>query len=304
MKSALIIFLDGVGLGEADPEVNPFLHAEMPFLHGLLEVPHLAKDTAGARTAQAALLGVDATLGVVGLPQSGTGQTAILTGQNAPTLLGEHSGPYPNRRLREILAGHSLFRLLRQQGRPVAYANAYPQRFLDRVQRGKGRLSANTLAAHQAGLLLRTTVHLRQRRAIAALFTNNHWPEADAELPSITAREAGEHLAVLAGQHTLTFFEFWYSDHLGHKMDRERSVQILTQLDSFLAGVCDRLDLLQSLLLVISDHGNFEDWTTKKHTRNPALGMLIGSRSVAMSGRLQSLVDVRPLVLDYLDGKE
>ena len=301
MKSALIIFLDGVGLGEANPEVNPFMHAEMPFLHGLLSVPYLAKDTAGAQTAQAALLGVDATLGVAGLPQSGTGQTAILTGQNAPIILGEHSGPYPNRHLREILAEHSLFTILRQQDRPVAYANAYPQRFLERVQRGKGRLSANTLAAHQAGLLLRGTTHLQQGQAIAALFTNDHWPEADAGLPLITAHEAGQNLAGLAMQHALTFFEFWYSDHLGHKMARKESVQVLAHLDSFVAGVCDRLDFSQSLLLVISDHGNFEDWTTKKHTRNPALGLLIGSQAAAMSDRMQSLTDVSSLILDYLE---
>ncbi|GAB4429475.1 MAG: metalloenzyme [Anaerolineae bacterium] len=304
MNSTLIVFLDGVGLGEADPGVNPFMHARMPFLHTLLGVPHLAANTAGAMTRQAALLAVDAGLGVEGLPQSATGQTAILTGHNAPALLGEHFGPYPSQPLRQLLAEQSLFARLTRQNRPVAYANAYPRRFLDRIERGKGRLSANTLAAHMAGLPLRGLPELRRGEAISALFTNEFWPEPNVSLPLLPVREAGQKLARLAMRHQLTFFEFWYSDYLGHKMEREESVRILERLDGFLAGVCDTLDFSRSLLLVISDHGNLEDWTTKKHTPHPALGLLVGQPVEPMAARLQSLTDVAPLIVDYLDGAD
>jgi len=34
--SVLLLFLDGVGLGEDDPDTNPFARAEMPVLTGLL----------------------------------------------------------------------------------------------------------------------------------------------------------------------------------------------------------------------------------------------------------------------------
>ncbi|NJN93408.1 MAG: phosphoglyceromutase, partial [Anaerolineales bacterium] len=95
-KRVIILFLDGVGLGEAEPEANPFMHAEMPTVRSLLGVSHLTRETAGTVTGQAALLGLDACLGVPGLPQSATGQTTILTGYNAPAVLGEHYGPYPN----------------------------------------------------------------------------------------------------------------------------------------------------------------------------------------------------------------
>ncbi len=278
------------------------MRARMPFLQALLGVPHLAADTAGAMTPQAALLAVDATLGVDGLPQSATGQTAILTGQNAPALLGEHFGPYPNPPLRQLLAERSLFAQLSRQNRPAAYANAYPRRFLDRLERGKGRLSANTLAAHLAGLPLRGLPELRRGEAISALFTNEFWPEPNVSLPLLPVRDAGQKLAWLAMRHHLTFFEFWYSDYLGHKMEREESVQILERLDAFLSGVCDTLDFAQSLLLVISDHGNIEDWTTKKHTLNPALGLLVGQGIEGAASRLQSLTDVTPLLMDYLNG--
>jgi hypothetical protein len=299
-KHVIILFLDGVGLGDADPEANPFMHVDLSALQALLGVSHLTREAAGTMTARGALLGLDALLGVSGLPQSATGQTTILTGHNAPAALGEHSGPYPNQTLRTMLARDSIFKVLLQAGRPVAYANAYPTRFLDRVGRGKGRLSANTQAAFLAGLKLRSGEDLRRGRAIGALLSNDFWPEPDFKLPPLTARQAGEQLANLAQDHTLTFFEFWYSDLLGHKKERAESLKILGMLDDFLAGILEQLDFNNSLLLVVSDHGNFEDWTTTKHTLNPTLTILAGARFQTLLPRLHSLADIKPAILTYL----
>jgi hypothetical protein len=223
-----------------------------------------------------------------------------LTGQNAAAVLGEHYGPYSNRELRGMLAQEGLFKTLLDAGRSVAYANAYPARFLDRIRRGTGRLSANTKAASLAGLKLRSRQDLLQGRAITALFSNDFWPEPGVQLPPLTAYQAGGQLVALAQDHTLTFFEFWYSDLLGHKMKREESLRILGRFDDFLAGILDTLDFKNSLLLVVSDHGNFEDWTTKKHTKNPALTILAGDKIDWLVPRLHSLVDVKPAVLAYL----
>lgn len=301
-KSVIILFLDGVGLGDANPEANPFMHAAMPTAQQLLGVPYLTKQASGAVTNQAALLGLDARLNMPGLPQSATGQTTILTGQNAAAAIGEHYGPYPNPQLRHLLAQDSLFKSVLDKGYPVAYANAYPDRFLDRAKRGKGRLSANTNAAAMAGLKLRGPQDLQQGRAISALFSNDFWPETDVTLPPLTAYQAGGQLVALAKDHTLTFFEFWYSDLLGHKMKRDESLKILGMLDDFLAGIMDTLDVENSLLLVVSDHGNFEDWTTKKHTKNPSLTLLAGAGFQQFVPRLHSLTDVKPVVLSYLFG--
>lgn len=303
-KSVIVLFLDGVGLGIADPEINPFMHVELQAVRALLGVSHLTRDVAGTSRNQAALLGLDTTLGVAGLPQSATGQTTILTGQNAAAVLGEHYGPYSNQELRDMLAREGLFKTLLDAGRSVAYANAYPARFLDRVKRGKGRLSANTKAAALTGLKLRGREDLLRGRAITALFSNDFWPEPDVQLPPLTAYQAGAQLVALAEDHTLTFFEFWYSDLLGHKMKREESLETLSRFDDFLAGILDTLDFKNSLLVVVSDHGNFEDWTTKKHTRNPALTILAGDKIDRLVPRLHSLVDVKPAVLAYLFDSE
>jgi len=301
-KRVIILFLDGVGLGDADPEVNPFMHVDISATQALLGVSTLTRHAAGTTGRQAALLALDAGLGVSGLPQSATGQTTILTGQNAAAALGNHYGPYPNDPLRSMLARDNIFKHLLDAGYPVAYANAYPDRFLDRVSRGKGRLSANTHAAFISGLKLRSREDLQRGRALSALFSNNFWPEPDADLPPLSAYQAGLQLVALAKEHTLTFFEFWYSDLLGHKMDRERSLEILGRLDDFLSGVLDGVDFEHSLLVVVSDHGNFEDWTTKKHTHNPSLAILAGNGTEQLVPRLKDLSDIKPAVLAYLFG--
>jgi 2,3-bisphosphoglycerate-independent phosphoglycerate mutase len=299
-RSVIILFLDGVGLGDADSEVNPFMHVDLPTVQALLNISHLTRDAAGTMTDRAALLGLDTLMGVSGMPQSATGQTTILTGHNAPAALGQHYGPYPNQQLREMLFQDNLFKTLLDAGQPAAYANAYPTRFLDRLKRGKGRLSANTQAAYLSKLKIRSSEDLRQGRAVSAFLSNDFWPEPDFELPPLTARQAGQQFARLAQEHTLTFFEFWYSDWLGHKQKRAESLQVLPRLDDFLAGILDELDLNRTLLLVVSDHGNFEDWTTSKHTKNPALTILAGAGFQALAPRLHSLLDVKPALLSFI----
>lgn len=301
-KSIVVIFLDGVGLGDADLEVNPFMHVEMPVLQKWVGVSHLTREAAGVTTDEAAILGIDAQLGVPGIPQSGTGQTTILTGINAAAALGEHCGPYPTQALRSMLAEHSIFRTLRDMGHPVAYANAYPDRFLDRLSRGRGRTSANTNAAFMAGVPLRGREDLMQGRGLAALMVNDFWPESHVELPTITAYQAGEYLAKIAQGYVLTFFEFWYSDRVGHKMAREESLWVVKQLDRFIAGTLAGLDLSRFLLLIVSDHGNFEDWRTKKHTSNPSVAMIFGSGTRRIAAQLSTLTDVKPAIMSYLFG--
>ena len=300
-KSVVVVFLDGVGLGEANTEANPFMHGGLPTVHKWIGLPHLTREQAGTTVGDTALLGLDATLGVSGLPQSATGQTTILTGHNAAALLDEHYGPYPNQPLRELLDRENIFKTLLTADYPVAYANAYPARFLDRLQRGRGRLSANTQAAHRSGLKIRSGEDLRQGRALSALFSNDFWPEPDFPLPPLTPYQAGEQFARLAQDHTLTFFEFWYTDLLGHKQTWEKALETLGMLDDFLAGLAATLDFERTLLLVVSDHGNFEDLTTSKHTLNPALTLLKGQGIEPLLPQLHSLADLKPAILSYLE---
>lgn len=294
MSRILVLFMDGVGLGDDDPEINPLAQAELPILRSLLDGRRPVRANGGYASHHATLLPLDARMGVPGLPQSGTGQTTILTGVNAPALIGQHYGPYPNQPLRDLLSNGNLFRELLVAGKPVAFANAYPDRFLSRLGRGTERLSANSRAAVLAGLKLRGPAELKAGRAISSLLTNKYWREWGYDVPELTAAQAGAQLVRLTDDHALTYFEFWYTDVAGHRQDRELSLYILEQLDEFIGGIIEALDLSRSLLVILSDHGNFEDLSTPKHTLNPALSLLVGANHQYLAPRLGSLQDVTP----------
>ncbi|MFM8426621.1 MAG: phosphoglyceromutase, partial [Chloroflexota bacterium] len=70
----LFLFLDGIGLGEDNPETNPFLRANMPHLESLLGGQKMTKSAAPFEGDSILLKAVDPNLGVKGLPQSATGQ--------------------------------------------------------------------------------------------------------------------------------------------------------------------------------------------------------------------------------------
>ena len=286
IERAIVVFLDGVGLGEDDPAINPLADAPLPAIQGMLNGARPLRSQCGRSTGQATLLGLDASLGVPGLPQSGTGQTALLTGVNAAALLGVHEGPYPSPRLYGLLNDNSLFRRVVEGGRHALFANAYTERFLNRIQRGTQRLSANARAAGQA---------------VSALLTNDYFRQVGYDVPQVSPAEAGAVLAALSAGQTLTYFEFWYSDVAGHRRDFQLARTVLTMLDQFLGGLLAALDHQQVLVLVVSDHGNLEDLSTDRHTANPALALLMGANHALLAARLHSLVDVAPTLLAALD---
>ncbi|MBI2247843.1 MAG: metalloenzyme, partial [Armatimonadetes bacterium] len=75
----LLFFVDGLGLGPDDAEINPVVAARTPCLEGLLGRKMTAPSDV-IKNDGALLVPTDATLGIDGLPQSATGQTALLTG--------------------------------------------------------------------------------------------------------------------------------------------------------------------------------------------------------------------------------
>ncbi|MER3460953.1 MAG: hypothetical protein C4303_07570, partial [candidate division GAL15 bacterium] len=76
-RRVLFWFVDGLGLGP--PEHNPLLEAATPTFQELVGGPLCAGSLPVYRS-WCAVVPLDATLGVPGLPQSGTGQTALLAG--------------------------------------------------------------------------------------------------------------------------------------------------------------------------------------------------------------------------------
>jgi 2,3-bisphosphoglycerate-independent phosphoglycerate mutase len=134
----LLIFVDGVGLGDDAAAYNPFMSAELPVLQRLLGGRLLLRDSAPGHAADASLVGVDAQLGVDGTPQSGTGQAALLTGANAAAMHGRHFGPWVPARLQRLVREESVLAAARAAGYQVAFANAYPEEVLAAARRAPG----------------------------------------------------------------------------------------------------------------------------------------------------------------------
>src|SRR2546426_10187463 len=95
-RQALLLFVDGLGLGAEDATFNPVAAAHTPCLDALRGRKR-AGLTARYEHNGALVVPTDATLGVSGLPQSATGQTALLTGLSPPQLPGRPITPFPTK---------------------------------------------------------------------------------------------------------------------------------------------------------------------------------------------------------------
>lgn len=276
----LFLFLDGIGLGEDNPETNPFLRAEMPYLESLLGGKKLTKSAAPFQSDLISLQAIDPNLGVKGLPQSATGQAVLLTGINIPAELGYHYGPKPNPDVAQYLNGATLFSKTIHSGKKTALLNAYPPRYFDGIDSGKRLYSSIPLALTNAGIPLFTHDDYFAGHALSADFTGEGWHEflGFPNAPKFPPEVAGAKLAALAKEYDFSFFEYWASDYAGHKQDMDWAVKQLDVLDGVLKGLLANWDA-SDLVLLTSDHGNMEDLGTRKHTSAQVPLMLFGEKT-------------------------
>jgi 2,3-bisphosphoglycerate-independent phosphoglycerate mutase len=285
----LLLFVDGVGLGEPDPDKNPLFRAPLTRLRLAQGLP--------APDSEAILVPTDACLGVPGLPQSATGQTSILAGVNAPATVGRHINGYCTNSLAALLDGQSVFSRVKIAGGNATFANAYTPRFLEKPSRFH---SVSTVAVTQAGVRLRSLEDLARGEALFHDFTNRLLPERGFYLPPITPSEAGARLAAVTATHTFTMYEHFLTDLAGHAQDMARAVEVAVNLDGLLDALLARLDLAKHLVILTSDHGNLEDLSTKRHTANPVPTLLWGTGAPAVAAGIRDLADITPAILRHL----
>jgi len=298
----LFIFLDGVGVGPPDPGVNPFFNASLPVLRGVLnqQIPLLDQVAGPGFGPEALSIPLDPLMGVEGLPQSGTGQTAVLTGENAAARYGRHFGPWVPVPLRPLLVERNVLSRAMAEGISCIFANAYPSQFIHAAW--TKRPAGPALAAHAAGILTRDETNLARGDAVSSEILNTAWRTrlGLVHLPVITPKEAGRNLARIAEQARLTFFAHYSTDTAGHKRTMADAVAALERVDAFLGGVVPALSP-QTLLVLASDHGNIED-ITQGHTLNPTFSLFLGPRAREVAEGIARITDIPGLILRYLIG--
>ena len=299
----LFLFLDGIGLGLADPAINPFIATHMPYLQQLLGGQRLVAEAAPLHNQRASLLSLDATLGVAGTPQSATGQAALLTGQNVPAIFGHHYGPKPDPEVAEFLLNGNLFSTLIKMGKKVGFLNAYPPRYFETIDSGRRMYSAIPLAVTSSGIRLKTIDDLRAGRAISADFTGGGWLEnlGIPDIPVLEPFQAGKRLAELATEVDFSLFEYWLSDYAGHRQAFREAQALLETFDQVLGGLLETWDDQEGLILISSDHGNLEDLSTRHHTLNPVPALIVGADGLRreFSTNLKSIADISPAILQF-----
>jgi 2,3-bisphosphoglycerate-independent phosphoglycerate mutase len=288
-SSVLLIFIDGIGIGTRG-EHNPLDGLESEFFSIFQgEKPRLPFEGVMAET--------DARLGVDGLPQSATGQTAILTGVNAAKLIGRHLHGYPSPRLKQALAEHSIYKKLIALGRSVTFANAYTRSYIDNPPRF---ISATTVAAQTAGVRLRMLEDLQEGRAVSHDFTNRFLIEKGFEVDICTAEAAGARLAALAASHDFTLYEHFITDRIGHARRRDLARDHILDLTRFVRAVLEATNLARLTVVLTSDHGNIEDISTRSHTFNPVATLAFGAAREHIVSRVRSLTDITPAIVEAL----
>ncbi|MBC8263207.1 MAG: hypothetical protein H8E47_03680 [Anaerolineales bacterium] len=295
--SVIFVFLDGLGLGPAD-ETNPLWLAPMPNLRRLLGGPLVA----GQDVDRPGLLfkGIDALLGVPGLPQSATGQTALFTGVNAAQLVGQHLGAYPTGPLIEVINEHNILKRAAELGYRATFANAYTPQYFQLVKERKRRHSATTLSVLAAGLPFRTLEDLKRGEAVYWDITHFYLAgHLNMAIPTIAPEKAGHNLAGLSRSHDLVLYESFLPDAVGHRKNLETALEVLDMLDRFFAGLLKEVGPTATVVMS-SDHGNLEEIGTRLHSTNPAPLLVVGPGAESFR-QIQAITDVADEIIRVLE---
>ena len=277
-----MIFVDGLGLGVDDTRTNPLKDGVCPVLAGLLETSSVP---------------IDATLGVPGLPQSATGQTALLTGINAARAVGRHIEGFPNAELRGLIEQNNIFRQLTERGYRSTFANAYYFQDVEEVKQLR-RQSVTTVATLSALGTVRDARALLENRAVYQDLTREKLRPRGYEGPLLTPRQSAGHLMALAQEYDFTLFEYFQTDLAAHSGNRETVDAVLGQLDEFMADVRLFGERPGNLLVLTSDHGNIEDLSTRTHTLNPVPLVAVGEGAEELKRNVKTLADFVPALME------
>lgn len=262
----IFLFIDGVGLGRAAEE-NPFWRNEYSGFNAMAGNQPFTAKARQITERNHVFRSIDARLGVDGLPQSGTGQATLFSGENAPQIIGKHFGPFPHSGTKHLLKEQSLFLKAQKQGNMCHFINAYPDIFFTKAKK-RNRWSCTTLMTKSANLPFNTVEKVKEEKALTAELTQETWREQlNIDVPQITPKQAAQRLIDQSVSYDLLLHEYYLTDKAGHSQNANKAHQYLNTYDSFISHVIEKKPA-ESTLVLSSDHGNVENLSTKTHTYN------------------------------------
>jgi len=297
----VFFFIDGIGLGEANPNINPFAAFSASFFNKNFGYP-LTREIGRFLSEKICMIPLDASLGVEGLPQSATGQTALFTGINAPRKVGHHVQAFPGPQLTKIIAEYGIIKQVMDAGLKATFANMYSPDYLELVRQRKRRHSVSTLLSLSSGSQLRSIAEMMQGEAVYQDITNEMLPVFGvSNIDPITPMLAAQRLLQISRKHELTLFEYFQTDRIGHKLQWDKAEKIVCTLDAFLTSLQENLPS-ETMVIVASDHGNFEDFSIRTHTMNQIPLIVFGHRCKEFCETISELTDITPRILSVLKG--
>ncbi len=300
----LYIFLDGIGFGKNDPSINPFARYAKGFFLPLAERSLPSKHPLN----KAIYHLTDAQMGINGLPQSATGQTALWTGINAPSILGRHVSGYPSYTLKKIISKFSVIKILEENHKRGSFLNCYSPPFFENLNKNKRHLSASTLVQMASNVPLKTFEDLANKRGIfmdithffLKQFAKDFLPSNHELMQERNPYEMGRLAVQLARENDLTLYEYFLTDKIGHSMDWNLAERIILDVEAFIDGILSEMDETKEQLIISSDHGNLEDLSTDVHTFNLVPTVLYGKYSKDLEKQIHSLCDIVPAIYKIL----
>jgi 2,3-bisphosphoglycerate-independent phosphoglycerate mutase len=244
--------------------------------------------------------GVDACLGVEGLPQSATGQTSMFTGVNAAMLMGKHLAAFPGKKLKELISEKNILRKLKTLGLKPVFANAYASTTLESIYNSR-YCSVTTAMIYSIQKETFSGEDLINGRCVYHDITNETLNKK-LNIPIISPVKAASNLLNLSRRYDFTLFEYFLTDRAGHKKDMPFLKKVLFQLSEFILELYKNLPN-DTIVILCSDHGNCEDVNTKIHTLNPVPLVVLGLEKKVKSN-IKSIVDIYDFILSIYESAQ
>ena len=308
MQRVIFIFIDGAGMGRADAG-NPFFQAKslfLPFWQGAMILPDNTPLTA-----------IDATLGIPGIPQSASGQTALFCGIGAEAIANHHHNGYPDLHLRKIIRGKNLLLCLKKNGVCAQFLNAYPG-FHDffsseHIQinadgrfwfsdafppRFKKMISVTSCMLLASGQNPFSETAIRAGRSLYQDYSNRQLISQGLKLPEYSPAQAAEIIAAAAKNCDFILYEYFQTDIYAHRRSYAECIDLIRDLDTLVGSLISHLDHKLDTLVLTSDHGNMEEFHSRGHSRNPVPFLAWGRHGTFLRTRIKGISDVTPAILE------